>query len=87
LRVATTAAEVYQAYAPGIDYVVEQNLLTYTPTFHPWSIYRIDQRARQIDMLLTQARKKLTVVSCIQLYQHIVDRRSLASEKMKSIDI
>lgn len=67
-KVAETAQEVYAAYAPGIDYVVNNNLTTYVPCFHPWSIYRIDKHALQIELLLTHAAQRMDVVSCTQLY-------------------
>ncbi|MBV7335117.1 polysaccharide deacetylase family protein [Chloroflexi bacterium TSY] len=76
------AQEIYEAYAPGIDYIAEHNLLTYTPCFHPWSIYRADQQAKQIDLLLTHAETSVTVASCIQVYEQALKERSLVSEQV-----
>jgi peptidoglycan/xylan/chitin deacetylase (PgdA/CDA1 family) len=81
---AQTAQEVYQAYAPGIDYVAEHNLLTYIPCFHPWSIYRVDRQARQIELLLSHARRTLTVECCTSVYEKILRDRSLASEDLST---
>ena len=74
----TDAAGVYAAYAPGIDYAAEQGLLTYVPIFHPWSIYRISDRAAQIELLLDHAGKKQQIASCTQIYQHLCAHRALA---------
>ena len=65
------AQGVYQAYTPGIDYCVQHGLLYYLPIFHPWSIYRIDEQAAQIAMLLDHARQKMEMTSCSQIYHHI----------------
>lgn len=70
-KVPETARETYAAYAPGIDYVVNNNLTTYVPCFHPWSIYRIDKHALQIELLLTHATRRMDVVSCTQVYDII----------------
>jgi hypothetical protein len=70
-KVPETAQEIYDAYAPGIDYVVSNNLTTYVPCFHPWSIYRIDKHALQIELLLTHAAQRMNVVSCTQLYDAV----------------
>jgi hypothetical protein len=79
-HVATTALEAYQACAPGIDYLVQNNLLTYVPGFHPWSIYRLDQQAKHIELLLQHAQKLVTVASCTSVYEQIRTNRNLASE-------
>jgi len=75
-----TPEEAYRAYAPGIDYVVEREMLTYTPGFHPWSIYRLDRKARHIELLLTHAQKVTDIASCTRVYEWIRDNRSFASE-------
>ena len=67
-RMPTTAFEMYAAYAPGIEYVVNHNLTTYVPCFHPWSIYRVDRQALHIELLLTHAKRRVTVVSCTEFY-------------------
>ncbi len=74
----TDAQGVYEAYAPGIDYVADNDLFTYIPIFHPWSIYRIDKQASQIKYLLDKAQQRMEVVSCIQIYQRVCKDRSLA---------
>ena len=71
------AQGVYEAYAPGIDYCTQQGLLYYMPIFHPWSIYRIDDQAAQIGMLLDHARQKLEFKSCSQIYQYILQHPEL----------
>ncbi len=81
-RMPQDAQGVYEAYAPGIDYCVAQDFLYYLPIFHPWSIYRIDQQAGQVGLLLDHARQAMDVISCGQLYQHIADNRSLASDEV-----
>ena len=72
------AQGVYQAYAPGIDYCTQQDLLYYMPIFHPWSIYRIDKQAAQIGLLLDHARQKMELTSCNHIYQHILQHPELA---------
>lgn len=74
------ARGVYEAYAPGIEYSVDQNLLYYLPIFHPWSIYRVDKKAGQIGMLLEHASHEMDIASCFQIYSHISERRTLAKE-------
>ena len=74
-----TAHEIYAAYAPGIEYVVNNHLLTYVPCFHPWSVYRADRRALQIELLLTHAANRMQVISCTELDAAIRENRSLAS--------
>jgi peptidoglycan/xylan/chitin deacetylase (PgdA/CDA1 family) len=54
-KTAENAQEAYEAYAPGIDHAVEEDLLCYTPGFHPWSVYRLDKKAGHIDKLLSHA--------------------------------
>ena len=71
-----TWEEMYQAYAPGIDYVADNNLLTYIPCFHPWSIYRVDRQARHIGRLLQHARERLTTASCTAVYESLRQRPS-----------
>ena len=75
------AQGVYEAYAPGIDYVMQQGLLYYMPIFHPWSIYRIDKQAAQIAMLLDDAGGKMEISSCTPIYRHIHDHPALAADK------
>ena len=78
-RLPTTGREVYEAYAPGIEYTRDQGLLTYDPVFHPWSIYRVDRGAGQIDLLLQHARRAgLTLASCNDVYRHLVANPHLA---------
>lgn len=76
-RMPRTAREVYQAYAPGIDYVAEHRLLTYVPCFHPWSIYRVDARARQIELLLRHAQRRIDIISCTGMYEQLCTERAL----------
>ncbi len=71
------AQGVYEAYAPGIDYCTQQDLLYYMPIFHPWSIYRIDKQAAQIGLLLDHARQKMEMTSCNHIYQHILQHPEL----------
>jgi peptidoglycan/xylan/chitin deacetylase (PgdA/CDA1 family) len=78
-----TPEEVYRAYAPGIDYVVEQGLLTYVPCFHPWSVYRLDRGARQVELLLMHAQRVTDIASCTSVYETICEKRSLASESLQ----
>ena len=78
-RLPTTAREVYEAYAPGIEYTRDQGLLTYSPCFHPWSVYRVDQGAAQIDLLLQRARRAgLTLAACGDVYRRLVAEPQLA---------
>jgi len=79
-KMAQTAQEVYQAYAPGIDHIAEHDLLTYIPCLHPWSIYRVDRQAKQIELLLSHAQKVVTIKSCTGVYEEISGNRSLADE-------
>ncbi len=75
---------VFDSYAPGIDYCTTRDILYFLPIFHPWSIYRIDQQAHQIALLLDLARSKMRFASCHQIYQHIVSCRTLATDEMVS---
>jgi len=77
-KMPTDARGVYDAYAPGIKYSVQHDLLTYTPVFHPWSIYRVSQEAEQIKLLVAHAKEHMEVVSCSELYNKIFIDRSLA---------
>ena len=78
-RLPATGREVYQAYAPGIDYARDEGLLTYSPCFHPWSVYRVDRGAGQIDLLLEHARRAgLTLASCSDVYRHLIAHPQLA---------
>lgn len=71
--------EMYEAYAPGIDYVADNNLTTYIPCFHPWSIYRVDPQARHIGRLLQHAQERLTLESCTNVYQFLRNHNNMAS--------
>ncbi len=64
-----TAHEMYAAYAPGIEYIVNNNLMTYVPCFHPWSVYRVDRKALHIELLLTHAMQRMQVLSCTEFYK------------------
>jgi len=75
----TTAAEVYAAYAPGIDYIAARDLQTYTPAFHPWSLYRVDPAVQQIDLLLSHAARVAQNASCTQVYHYIREHRASAA--------
>jgi peptidoglycan/xylan/chitin deacetylase (PgdA/CDA1 family) len=77
----TDARGVYEAYAPGIDYTAESGLAIYQPTFHPWSIYRIDQQAGQIAMLLDHALGTLEISSCADVYRTFENDPGLASKR------
>ena len=78
-RLPTTGRDGYEAYAPGIEYARDHGFLTYDPCFHPWSIYRVDKGAAQIDLLLQHARRAgLTLASCIDVYRHLVAQPQLA---------
>ena len=80
-KVPETPKDVYEAYAPGIDYIVENNFLTYVPCFHPWAVYRVDKKAFHIGLLLTHAKRKTELVSCSTIYKTIKHKRSLAADK------
>jgi hypothetical protein len=75
-----TPEEAYRAYAPGIDHIVEQGLLTYVPCIHPWSVYRFDRDARHVELLLAHANKMTDVASCTSVYEWVCENRSLAGE-------
>ena len=74
-----TAHDMYAAYAPGIEYVIEHDLLTYIPCFHPWSIYRVDRHALHIELLLTHAASRMPVVSCSEFYDMALRQPSRVS--------
>lgn len=76
------AQGVYTAYAPGIDYASEHDLLYYLPIFHPWSIHRIDRQAGQVALLLDHARQKMEMASCVQVYRHMLKHRTLAATEL-----
>ena len=77
--VLSTARQVYEAYAPGIEHARDQGLLTYSPCFHPWSIHRVDRGAGQIDLLLDHARRAgLTLAGCMDVYRRLVAEPGLA---------
>jgi peptidoglycan/xylan/chitin deacetylase (PgdA/CDA1 family) len=75
-----TPEEAYQAYAPGIDYIVERGLLTYVPCLHPWSVYRLDGDARHVGLLLKHAQKVVDIASCTSVYEWMRENRSFAGE-------
>ena len=78
-RLPTTGREVYEAYAPGIEHARDRGLLTYDPCFHPWSIYRVDKGAGQIDLLLQHARGAgLTLAACGDVYRRLAAEPGLA---------
>ena len=80
-QVPGTPEEAYQAYAPGIDYVIERELLTYIPCFHPWSVYRLDRKVRHVELLLTHAQKAaMDIRSCTSVYEWLCKNRAFASE-------
>lgn len=54
----TTPKGLFQVYRPSFDYAVQNNLLYYSPVFHPWSIYRFDRKARIVNILLRYAKKQ-----------------------------
>jgi len=70
-HVPETPEQVYEAYAPGIDYAAQHRLTTYIPCLHPWSIYRVDKKAGHIGLLLAHARERVTIGSCVQVYDKL----------------
>ena len=72
---------MYEAYAPGIEHTAGSGLVAYVPTFHPWSIYRIDNQASHIGMLLDHAAGVLDICSCVQLYEQVRDDPTLAAAR------
>ncbi len=80
-KMPTDARGVYEAYAPGIDHAARAGLVAYVPTFHPWSIYRIDKQAGQIAMLLDHADGVLDIRSCVQVYERVRDDPGLAAPR------
>ena len=58
----------------------KKGLLYYLPIFHPWSIYRIDNQAAQIGLLLDHARQQMEFKSCSQIYQHILSHPELVTD-------
>ena len=71
-RCPATRKESTRPTRPASTTAYRKGLLYYMPIFHPWSIYRIDNQAAQIGMLLDHASQKLEFKSCSQIYQHIV---------------
>ena len=82
-RMPTDARGVYEAYAPGIEHAARAGLVTYVPTFHPWSIYRVDNQATHIGMLLDHADGVLDICSCQQVYEQVRDDPELAAARPK----
>ena len=82
-KMPTDAQGVYEAYAPGIEHAARAGLLTYVPTFHPWSIYRVDKRASHIGMLLDHADCVLDICSCAQVYEQVRADPELAAARPK----
>ena len=73
------AATCTRRMRPASSYARDHGFLTYDPCFHPWSIYRVDKGAAQIDLLLQHARRAgLTLASCIDVYRHLVAQPQLA---------
>ena len=79
-EVPTDAEGVYAAYAPGIEHAAAEDLLTYIPIFHPWSIHRIDQQAKQISLLLEHAQSQQQIASCTKVYEYLCAHRAQASD-------
>lgn len=79
----TDARGVYEAYAPGIDHTARAGLVAYVPTFHPWSIYRVDKRASHIGMLLDHAAGVLDIHSCGQVDERVRAAPELAAARPK----
>ncbi|NKB67355.1 MAG: hypothetical protein GKR89_09870 [Candidatus Latescibacteria bacterium] len=80
-RMPTDAQGVYQAYAPGIDHLVASDHLYYLPIFHPWSVYRIDRNARQLDLLLRRAEAQgIERTSCTRLYEYTLAHDDLVPD-------
>ena len=80
-RMPTDAQGVYEAYAPGIEHAARAGLVAYVPTFHPWSIYRVDNRASHIGMLLDHADGVLDICSCLQVYEQVRADPELAAAR------
>ncbi len=78
-KMPTNAQEMFDIYAPFLEYVVQERLLTYVPCFHPWSIYRVDSKALHIELLLSHARKIMDVVACTDIYRKIQSEPRLAA--------
>jgi peptidoglycan/xylan/chitin deacetylase (PgdA/CDA1 family) len=76
-RMPTNAREMYDVYAPFLEHVARERLLTYVPCFHPWSIFRVDSKALHIELLLTHARRIMDVVSCTDIDRKIRDEPDL----------
>jgi len=70
-KMPATAQEIYEVYAPGIDHIAKNDLTTYIPCFHPWSIYRADKNARHIGLLLGHAKRAVSISSCTSLYEQL----------------
>ena len=75
------AQGVYDAYVPGIEYCLQTGFLYFLPIFHPWSIYRIDKKARQIELLVKHARQHMQMAHCGHLFDQICNNRTLAHEQ------
>ena len=80
-KMPTDAQGVYEAYAPGIEHAARAGLVAYVPTFHPWSIYRVDNQARHIGMLLDHADGVLDICSCVQVDERVRADRGLAAAR------
>ena len=75
------AQGVYEAYAPGIEHAARSGHVAYVPTFHPWSIYRIDSGAAHVGMLLDHADGVLDICSCEQLDRRLRDDPGLGAHR------
>ena len=78
-----TPYEMYEVFAPFIDHCVSNDILTFVPCFHPWSVYRVDKKAVHLDLIFTHAKRYMEVVSCSGIYKIIDKNKSLANNHLK----
>jgi len=69
-RTPKTPQEEFKVYKASIDYAIKNNLTYYSPIFHPWSIFRFNQKAKTVDLLLDYVRRrKMRMGTYCEMYE------------------
>lgn len=64
-----TVEEGFQARAKELQHAIDNDLI-YTPSLHPWSIYRFDPELEHLDRLIEMAKENdVPVLNAMQLYE------------------
>ena len=68
-KLPVTVEEGFQVRSREFRYCIK-NHLVYSPSMHPWSVYRFDPELKHVDSLIRMARAEaVPVMNCRQLYE------------------